>query len=194
MSFNIEKFKKITQLSANQSADALTKLSGLKTEITVVNIQLTDLSYQFKQLPSDNYVTGLYLQTCGDITGSTMLIFPKEVAMKLAGRLTMRRLSSHGFDELEVSALKETSNIICGNFFSFLSNKLGIIVTWHLPLFIFDTLFSVLDQFRIWSNDDEGTLLVEFILRIENEEVVGYIILRMSIPRMAKIEAALNKL
>lgn len=196
MQLNMEKLKKITQLSANQSADALTKLTGVTTEITVVNIHFDELNYQFKQLPSDSYVTGIYLPTRGDLTGSTWLIFPKEVAIKLASLLTKKTFSSHGFDELEVSALKEAGNIICGSFFSVLSNKLGICVTGHLPLFVFDTLSAVLNQLRLWlSNDEEETtFLIELQLSFEKVDIMGYIIMRMNLSKIALIEEALDKL
>lgn len=195
MRLNLNKFKKIMQLAANEAADGLAKLSGSENKIIVTNIHFDELAFQFKQLPSDTYVAGLYLPTCGDVSGSTSLIFPKEVAVKLVNQLTKKSISSYGLDELEVSALKEAGNIICGSVFSYLSNQLGIRVTWHLPLFIFDTFSSVLDQFGKWSNNEKDiTLMVELLLHLENVEVAGYIIMCMNLEKIAQIETALDKL
>lgn len=195
MTLDMEKFEKLTKEAANRAAGALSQLTGIETNIRILNVHIEKLSYQFEDLASDEYVTAISLPIRGDLKGSTLLLFPKDISMKLAALLTKDTNSStHGFDAMEVSALKEVGNIVCGSFLTVLANQLSVHVVEHLPLFIFDTLSTVLSQLHVQASvDEEDALLIEVRFEFDQTDINGYVVLVFGLNDMDIIKKALNQ-
>lgn len=191
----MKKFTQLADEAASCSASSLSKMTGVVSRINIINIHVKTLAYQFSDMASDAYVTAISLPIRGDIKGSTLLMFPKDISMKLASLLTQEACSSkHGFDAMEVSALKEVGNIVCGSFLTVLANRLNIHVVEHLPVFIFDTLSTVLNQLELQTIDNsEEALLVEVRFEFEKTDISGYVILAFGLSDMQVIDDALDK-
>lgn len=193
MTFEAMKFKVLAQLSADQASVSLAKLTKSKCTLTILNVDIRDVSYDFKTLSDDSYVTAISLPIRGDLSGSTLLLFPKETAKKMASLLVDNEdVSKSGFNEMEVSSLKEVGNIICGTFLTVLANSLGLHIYEHVPLFVFDTLSSVLLQLELASNKSEA-VFIEVHFNVEGIDISGYVVLVLGINQMREIRAALNQ-
>ena len=75
----------------------------------------------------------------GDLTGRTLLVFPKKTVMRLA-ELMLRRPagSSVALGEMEQSAIKEAGNILSGAYMNALSDFMGMVLLPSPPVLAID--------------------------------------------------------
>ncbi len=176
MKLDLLKFKHLSQISADNAANSLTKFTGIKTKINIVSILLNNLTNKFEGINDDSFVTSIQLPISGDVNGSTLILFSNNVAMQLSKILTKQTSSSvNEFTDIEVSALKEVANILCGSFFTVMSNQLKIHIVEHLPLFSFKNLSTTLQDLHAKLHEDNA-ILIQINFELQDSTVLGYII------------------
>ncbi|MCO4101330.1 MAG: hypothetical protein HEQ38_18430 [Gemmatimonas sp.] len=88
--------------------------STIMIKVPAISIaSIEELPAQFS--PDEEPVAAVMMHMLGDLTGRTLLVFPKPTVMRLAELMLRRPVgSSVAFSELESSAIKETGNILSG--------------------------------------------------------------------------------
>ena len=116
--------REIGKIGAGNATTALAQMLGTKVDMHVPQVDLLDFSEVGAAMGGEEQImAGIYLVVEGDISGSIMFLLEKSSAKILVSRLmgTANDDPEGGFDEMEMSALKEIGNIITGSYLSSLS-------------------------------------------------------------------------
>jgi chemotaxis protein CheC len=133
------------------------------------------------------------LDMLGDLTGRTLLVFPKPTVMRMS-ELMLRRPagSSVALGELERSAIKEAGNILSGAYLNALSDFMGMVLLPSPPTLIVDASGSILTPSRLGESFTSEYVFVvetEFYMQDLQERLRGFFFL---LPDPASLHAILR--
>lgn len=159
--------REIGNIGAGNAVTALAKLLNKRVEMSVPRIKILD----FKDIPEilgdpEMSVAGILLGMNGDLTGNILFIMKLESAHSLVNILMGKQDIDQEveFNEIEISALKETGNILAGSYLSALSTMLNLNITPSTPELCIDMAGAILSvpaiAFGSWG---------ESVLYIENK-------------------------
>ena len=185
--------KEIGNIGAGNATTALAQLIGDKVDMSVPTVSLLDFKDVGQFIGGEEQVmVGILLQVEGDITGSIMFLLEQKSAKHMVRKLMMgMETPDEGFDEMEISALREVGNIITGAYLNALSGLTNLCNFPSVPALTVDMAGAILSvpaiQFGIQGDQ---------ILMIQNEffdEVAmdGYFIL---VPDMESYSVILKAL
>ncbi len=144
----LDALRETANIGAGHAATALSQMTGSTIMIKVPNItvaRMEELPSQFT--PSEEPVAAVHMHMLGDLTGRTMLVFPKPTVMRLAELMLRRPVgSSTAFSELETSAIKEAGNILSGAYMNALSDFLGMMLLPSPPSLVIDMSAALLSS------------------------------------------------
>jgi chemotaxis protein CheC len=114
----------------------------------------------------------------GDLTGLTLLVFPHPIAMRIAGLMMRRPVTTLGV--IEESAIKEAGNILSAAYLNALADFLKMTLLPSPPSLAIDMSDAVLSSTFVASA--HGSMQVvcvesEFQLLEENERLRGFFLL-----------------
>lgn len=156
------KLQEINKEAAIATSGALTKLIGRPVSVVISNPEVKDVKDLTPAIGAEEIVAGIYLPIAGDVQGAALLIFPKETTFSLSDLLVRRPPgTTRKLTELDKSALKEVGNIITGNYFTILGNKLQAKIIEHIPSFSFDMFGAILSE-----------IITKFVQRCEKAIVI----------------------
>ena len=149
---------------------------------------------KFPDIESETIVAGIYLPVTGDVKGAALLIFPEKIAYALCDVLVKREPgTTHKLTELDISALKEVGNIICGSFLTVFSNTLNVKIVENVPQFSFDMFGAVADIIIAeFAQKAEDALVIEVKFVFEHTNIKGYLALIFGLHEMQAIIKALE--
>jgi chemotaxis protein CheC len=142
----LDALRETANIGAGHAATALSQMTDTTIMIKVPNITVTTLEELPSQFtPAEEPVAAILMHMLGDLTGRTMLVFPKPTVMRLAELMLRRPVgSSTAFSELETSAIKEAANILGGAYMNALSDFLGVLLLPSPPNLVIDMSAEVL--------------------------------------------------
>ncbi|MGE5473475.1 MAG: chemotaxis protein CheC [Ignavibacteriales bacterium] len=187
--------REIANIGAGNAITALSKLLNKRVDMSVPRVKIMD----FKDIPEilgdpEMQVAGILLGMNGDLTGNILFILRLESAHALVNILMGRQDINQGvqFDEIEVSALKETGNILAGSYLSALSTMLNLNIIPSTPELCIDMAGAILSvpaiAFGSWG---ESVLYIENKFSDGNQNVGGEFFL---IPDVQSYEILLKAL
>ena len=192
----LDALRETANIGAGHAATALSQMTGNRIMIKVPAISvssLEDLPAQFE--PDEEPVAAVLMHMLGDLSGRTLLIFPRQTVMRLAELMLRRPIgSSLALGELETSAIKEAGNILSGAYMNALSEFLGMLLLPSPPSLVIDMSAAVLTSaFGEFSPDPDAILCVEseFMLTEANQALRGFFLL---LPDPASLQVMLRAL
>ena len=192
----LDALRETANIGAGHAATALSQLTGTTIMIKVPNItvaSLEELPSQFA--PTEEPVAAILMHMLGDLSGRTMLVFPKPTVMRLAELMLRRPVgSSTAFSELETSAIKEAANILSGAYMNALSDFLGMLLLPSPPSLVIDMSSAVLTSaVGGFVSEPEAILCVEseFQLMDTQQTLRGFFLL---LPDPASLQVMLRAL
>lgn len=193
-SIQLDALREIANIGAGHAATALSQLTGSTIMIKVPAITVTSIEDLPAQFSADEEpVAAVMMQMLGDLSGRTLLVFPKPTVMRLAELMLRRPVgSSVAFSELESSAIKETGNILSGAYMNALSDFLGMLLLPSPPSLVIDRSTAVLTSASgEFAPDPDSVLCVEseFVLRETDMTLRGYFLL---LPDQASLQVMLR--
>src|SRR5687767_615174 len=108
----LDALREVANIGAGHAATALSQMTGATIMIAVPTINIARLEDVQPQITSpEEPVAAVLMNMMGDLTGRTLLVFPKGTAIRLS-ELMLRRTggSTKDLGELEQSAIKEAGN------------------------------------------------------------------------------------
>ena len=103
----LDALREVANIGAGHAATALSQMTGSTIMIKVPAISIAsieELPAQFS--PEEEPVAAVMMHMLGDLTGRTLLVFPKPTVMRLAELMLRRPVgSSFAFSELASSAI-----------------------------------------------------------------------------------------
>ncbi|MBQ7919965.1 MAG: chemotaxis protein CheC [Lachnospiraceae bacterium] len=190
----VDVLKEIGNIGAGNAMTALSQMLQCKVDMRVPQVRLLDFSEVGAIMGGEEKtMCGILLGVEGDITGSIMFLIELEAARGLIKKLMMGYESGNpNFDEMELSALKEISNIITGAYLNSLSTLTNLMIYPTPPSLTIDMAGAILSVPAI-----EFGIIGDNILLIQSQfyddvEIDGYFILIPDIPSYEKILKALG--
>lgn len=192
----MDALRETANIGAGHAATALSQMTSTTIMISVPAISVAsteDLPAQFS--PDEEPVAAVLMHMLGDLTGRTLLVFPRPTVMRLVELMLRRPVgSSQTMGEMECSAIKEAGNILSGAYMNALSDFLGMLLLPSPPTLVMDMSTAVLTSaFGEFSSDPESVLCVEseFLLTELQQTLRGYFLL---LPDPASLQVMLRAL
>jgi chemotaxis protein CheC len=192
----LDALRETANIGAGHAATALSQMTGNTIMIKVPAISVSnmeELPTQFS--PEEEPVAAVLMHMLGDLSGRTLLVFPRPTVMRLAELMLRRPVgSSLALGELERSAIKEAGNILSGAYMNALSDFLGMLLLPSPPSLVIDMSTAVLTSaFGEFSPDPDAILCVEseFMLTDSNDSLRGFFLL---LPDPASLQVMLRAL
>jgi chemotaxis protein CheC len=142
-----KKLREFHEEACLKSSAALARLIGRQAIVDIVNPSVKKVEELTPTIGSDRAVAIVYLPVIGKVEGAALLMLSEETAFDASDLLIKRDPgTTKELTELDKSALQELGNIICGSYFTTLSNYTGIKMIEQAPRLSFDTLETTLEQ------------------------------------------------
>lgn len=190
----IDALREVANMGAGHAATALSQMTGGTIMISVPRINIARLEDIPPQISHpEEPVAAVLMHMLGDLTGRTLLVFPRPTAMRLS-ELMLRRPegSSRGLGELEQSAIKEAGNILSGAYMNALSDFMGLMLLPSPPSLAVDMSQAVLSTAYVqFGSDNDYVFCVEsqFYMKDVDEQLRGFFLL---LPDVASLQAILR--
>jgi chemotaxis protein CheC len=190
----IDALREVANIGAGHAATALSQMTGGTIMISVPRINIARLEDIPPEIsPPEEPVAAVLMHMLGDLTGRTLLVFPRPTAMRLS-ELMLRRPqgSSKGLGEIEQSAIKEAGNILSGAYMNALSDFMGMMLLPSPPSLAVDMSQAVLSTAYVQFGSDRDYVFCvesEFYLKDIDEHLHGFFLL---LPDMASLQAILR--
>ena len=190
----LDALREVANIGAGHAATALSQMTGGTIMISVPQINIARLEDVPPQISGpEEPVAAVLMNMLGDLTGRTLLVFPKPTAMRLS-ELMLRRPagSSKDLGELEQSAIKEAGNILSGAYMNALSDFMGLMLLPSPPSLAVDMSDAVLTTAYLQFGSDRDYVFCvesEFYLQDIGERLRGFFLL---LPDYASLQAILK--
>jgi chemotaxis protein CheC len=138
--------RETANIGAGHAATALSQMMGATIMIKVPSIGVLGVGDVPARINEDEEpVAAVQMAMLGDLTGTTVLVFPKQTVMRMAEMMLRRPLgSSVTFTELETSAIKEAGNILSAAYMNALSELFDVTLLPSPPSLVIDMSKAVL--------------------------------------------------
>ena len=189
--------KEIGNIGAGNAMTALAQMMQCKVDMTVPQVKLLEFNEVGTIMGGEEQVTvGISLAVEGDITGSIMFLVDRGRAKHLVNKILMGYGVSEGddFNEMEMSAMKEVSNIITGAYLNSLSTLTNMKIYPSPPDLTMDMAGAILSVPAIEFGAIGDKLLLIQSQFYDEVEINGYFILIPDLESYSKILASLGML
>jgi chemotaxis protein CheC len=193
----LDALREVANIGAGHAATALSLMIGETIMISVPTISVTRLEELPPQLSApDEPVAAVLMHMLGDLTGRTLLVFPRRTAQHLASLLLRRPSSgSDDFSEMEQSAIKEAGNILSSAYMNALSDFMGMMLVPSVPSLVVDLSAAVLTTAYLnFGHERDFVFCVETSFRVEGtaELLQGHFLLLPDMPSLRAIFDAIR--
>jgi chemotaxis protein CheC len=189
----LDALREVANIGAGHAATALSQMIGETIMISVPTISVARLEDVPPQLAApDEPVAAVLMHMLGDLTGRTLLVFPRRTAMRLAELLLHRRDAGDEFSAMQQSAIKEAGNILSSAYMNALSDFMGMMLIPSPPALAIDMSDAVLTTTYLqFGGDKDFVFCVEsdFVLNQSEEKLRGFFLL---LPDAASLGAILK--
>jgi chemotaxis protein CheC len=190
----LDALREVANIGAGHAATALSQMINSTIMISVPTINVSRLEEVPPQISApEEPVAAVLMHMLGDLTGRTLLVFPKATAIRLA-ELMLRRPqgSSQELGEMEQSAIKEAGNILSSAYMNALSDFMGMMLLPSPPSLAIDMSTAVLTTAYLQFGSDRDYVFCvesEFFMTDVAERLRGFFLL---LPDPASLQAILR--
>ena len=190
----LDALRETASIGAGHAATALSQMTGSRIMISVPHITIAALEDVPQQIADgEEPIAAVMMQMLGDLTGRSLLVFPRATALRLA-HLMLRRPHQPDapFNELEQSALKEAGNILSGAYLNALSEFLGLMLLPSPPSLVVDMSAAVLTTAYAQFGAEKDVLFAvetEFLFDDQQDHLRGFFLL---LPDVASLRVILR--
>jgi chemotaxis protein CheC len=190
----LDALREVANIGAGHAATALSQMTGNTIMISVPRINIAPLEEVPPQLIGpEEPVAAVLMHMMGDLTGRTLLVFPRPTAIRVAEMMLRRPPgSSPALGELEQSAIKEAGNILSGAYMNALSDFMGLMLLPSPPSLAVDMSGAVLTTAYLQFGTDRDFVFCvesEFHMQELDERLRGFFLL---LPDVASLHAILR--
>ena len=189
----LDALREVANIGAGHAATALSQMVGETIMITVPTINIARLEEVPVQMSDpDEPVAAVLMHMMGDLTGRTLLVFPKRSAVRLASRLLKKKENDQSLSEMGQSAIKEAGNILSSAYMNALSDFMGMMLLPSPPQLAIDMSSAVLTTAYLQFGTDKDYVFCvesEFFMHDVGEKLRGFFLL---LPDPASLQAILR--
>jgi chemotaxis protein CheC len=168
----LDALREVANIGAGHAATALSQITGQRIMISVPQINVAAIEDVPNQIASgEEPVAGIAIKVEGDLTGLTLLVFPKPIAYRIAS-LMMGGRSVTQLGPIEESALKEAGNILSAAYLNALAEFLGMRILNSPPLLAVDMSDAILSSTYLETSQGSSHLFcVESEFQLANDTI-----------------------
>ncbi|HKP15125.1 MAG TPA: chemotaxis protein CheC [Gemmatimonadaceae bacterium] len=189
----LDALREVANIGAGHAATALSQMIGGTIMISVPTINVSRLEEVPPQISApEEPVAAVLMHMLGDLTGRTLLVFPKPTAARLAALMLRRPGSSEELGDMEQSAIKEAGNILSSAYMNALSDFMGMMLLPSPPSLAIDMSTAVLTTAYLQFGTDRDYVFCvesEFYMTDVDEKLRGFFLL---LPDPASLQAILR--
>jgi chemotaxis protein CheC len=190
----LDALREVANIGAGHAATALSQMINSTIMISVPTINVSRLEEVPPQVSApEEPVAAVLMHMLGDLTGRTLLVFPKPTAVRLAELMLKRpHGSSSELGEMEQSAIKEAGNILSSAYMNALSDFMGMMLLPSPPSLAVDMSTAVLTTAYLQFGPDRDYVFCvesEFYMTDVKEKLRGFFLL---LPDPASLQAILR--
>jgi chemotaxis protein CheC len=189
----LDALREVANIGAGHAATALSQMIGGTIMISVPTINVSRLEEVPPQISApEEPVAAVLMHMLGDLTGRTLLVFPKPTAVRLASLMLRRPSSAEELGEMEQSAIKEAGNILSSAYMNALSDFMGMMLLPSPPSLAIDMSTAVLTTAYLQFGTDRDYVFCvesEFYMTDVEERLRGFFLL---LPDPASLQAILR--
>lgn len=186
--------REIGNIGAGNATTALAQMLNTKVDMHVPKVSLLEFSEVGSVMGGEEQLmAGIYQSVEGDISGSIMFLLEEKSARNLVNTLMGTEPDGEeGFTDMELSALKEISNIITGSYLSSLSTLTNLKIISSVPSISIDMAGAILSVPAIeFGALGDKILLIETTFS-DDVKLEGYFILIPDLESYDKILTSLG--
>lgn len=172
----LDALREVATMGAGHAATALSQMTDSRIMIDVPRLQIARLDEVPELIGEpESVVAAVLMHVLGDLTGRTLLIFPRDSAMRLGEILLHREEGTLTvFGEIEQSAIKEAGNILCSAYMNALSDFMGLMILPSVPSLVMDLCAAVLTTvYGELGHERDYVFSIETQFKMDNGEAVG---------------------
>jgi chemotaxis protein CheC len=190
----LDALREVANIGAGHAATALSQMIGGTIMISVPTINISRLEDVPPQVSGpEEPVAAVLMHMLGDLTGRTMLVFPRQTAVRLTELMMHRPLKDDGESELSEmaqSAIKEAGNILSSAYMNALSKFMGLMLLPSPPSLAIDMSTAVLTTAYLQFGSERDYVFCiesEFMMMDTSERLRGFFLLIPDTDSLAKI-------
>src|ERR671920_260223 len=193
----LDALREVANIGAGHAATALSTMTGGTIMISVPTINIARLEEVPPQISApEEPVAAVLMNMLGDLTGRTLLVFPKPTATRLSELMLRRpRGSSSTLGELEQSAIREAGNILSGAYMNALADFMGLMLLPSPPSMALDMSQAVLSTAYVQFESDRDVVFCvenEFYMKDIGEQLRGFFLLLPDVPSLQALLRAVK--
>ena len=171
----------IANMGVGKAADSLSKMASKLIELEVPYVDIVSID-EIPKIVTEEYhdlVVGIYQTMRGDLTGSVVLMFPRESSTKLVDLLKGNMFGTTDIlTKEDHEILIEIGNILIGSCAGSLSNFLDLGVDYTIPRIAFNVSGLFLDFTMVGIPQKiDNALTVYAKFKVSDMEIIGHLML-----------------
>ena len=190
----LDALREVANIGAGHAATALSQMIGGTIMISVPTINISRLEDVPPQVSGpEEPVAAVLMHMLGDLTGRTMLVFPRQTAVRLTELMMHRPQKDEGdgeLSEMAQSAIKEAGNILSSAYMNALSKFMGLMLLPSPPSLAIDMSTAVLTTAYLQFGSERDYVFCiesEFMMTDTAERLRGFFLLIPDTDSLAKI-------
>lgn len=185
--------KEIGNIGAGNATTALASMLQCRIDMAVPEVKLIEVDELAENLGGkERVMTAIFLEVEGDITGDIIFLLEHGSASFLISKLMGMEVSSDNFTEMELSCIKEISNIIAGSYLNSLSTLTNLKIYPSIPHLQMDMVETILHSpVRKQKTENEQILFIQTEFK-DDIQLGGYFVMIPDTESYGKILGALG--
>jgi chemotaxis protein CheC len=193
-SAQLDALREVANIGAGHAATALSQMTEQRIMISVPELMVAPLESVPNQIAApEEPVAAVLMRMEGDLTGLTLLVFPQPIALKVAGLMMRRPVTSLG--KIEESAIKEAGNILSAAYLNALADFFRMTLLPSPPSLAVDMSDAVLTSTYLESAQGASHVVCvesEFHLQDAGEKLRGFFLLLPDPPSLRAMLKAIH--
>ena len=188
----LDLIKEMVNIGIGHAAASLNSLTNSHIELSLPEVEIVNP----QELVSGNSelfckeLSYVHLGFRGLFSGTAMLAFPTEGAVKLVSTLTGEDTNSSSLDAIMAGTLNEVGNIIINSVIGSICNLLNQSLDFSLPDYVEGKLSDLM--LRAYGNENIAAVVAYINFVIESLEVTGNIVLIFELPSLKNFIALID--
>lgn len=188
----LDVLKEIGNIGAGNATTALASMLQCRIDMAVPEVKLIEVDELAESLGGkERVMTAIFLEVEGDITGDIIFLLEKGSASFLVSKLLGMEVNAESFSEMELSCIKEISNIIAGSYLNSLSTLTNLKIYPSVPHLQMDMVDSLLHSPMGGAKDNDQILFIQTEFT-DDIQLGGYFVMIPDTESYGKILGALG--
>lgn len=184
--------KEIGNIGAGNATTALASMLQCRIDMAVPEVKLIEVDELAESLGGkERIMTAIFLEVEGDISGDIIFLLEKGSAGFLVSKLMGSEVDTDHFQEMELSCIKEISNIIAGSYLNSLSTLTNLKIYPSVPHLQMDMVDTLLHSPMCGERDNDQILFIQTEFT-DDIQLGGYFVMIPDTESYGKILGALG--